>query len=69
MTVRPRVQFLEFTLDPANAQLRRGTEVIALRPKALAVLEYLADHPGQLVTKQELLDAVWADTAVGDVGC
>jgi predicted ATPase len=35
-----------------------------LRPKTFAVLRHLAQRPGALVTKDELLDAVWADTAV-----
>jgi len=60
------LHFLDFVLDPANARLRRGAEVIALRPKTLAVLAHLASHAGRLVTKQELLDTVWAETAVGE---
>jgi tetratricopeptide (TPR) repeat protein len=56
--------FLSYSLDPANAQLRHGDAVIALRPKTLAVLRYLAERTGRLVTKAELLDAVWPDTTV-----
>jgi hypothetical protein len=37
---------------------------VALRPKTFAVLQYLAQHPGDLVTKQALLDSVWGDVAV-----
>jgi hypothetical protein len=37
---------------------------VALRPKTFAVLEYLARHPGRLVSTRELLDAVWPDTHV-----
>ncbi|HJY80590.1 MAG TPA: winged helix-turn-helix domain-containing protein [Candidatus Binatia bacterium] len=37
-----------------------------LRPKAFAVLRYLAEHPGQLVTKAELVRVVWPDTVIGD---
>jgi DNA-binding winged helix-turn-helix (wHTH) protein/tetratricopeptide (TPR) repeat protein len=58
--------FLPFRLDPANAQLWRNDEEIVLRRKAFDVLRYLVDHPGQLVTKAALLDAVWGDVAVGD---
>lgn len=35
-------------------------------PKDFAVLHYLVTHPGQLVTKDELLRAVWAETRVGE---
>ena len=39
-------------------------EVIPLRPKTWAVLLYLAERPGALVTKDELFDALWPDVAV-----
>src|SRR6185295_18840559 len=46
--------------------LWRNGEAIALRPKAYAVLRFLIDHPSVLVTKQQLLDAVWPETFVSD---
>ena len=55
-----------FRLDTRNAQLWRGLQEIALRPKAFAVLAHLVEHAGQLVTKQQLLDAVWPGTFVTD---
>ena len=39
---------------------------VALRPKTFHVLQYLVEHAGQLVTKEELLQAVWAGTVVSD---
>ncbi|HMQ91730.1 MAG TPA: winged helix-turn-helix domain-containing protein [Amaricoccus sp.] len=39
---------------------------IALRPQAFAVLRHLAAHPGEVVTKQELIDVVWEGVAVTD---
>ncbi len=56
------IVFPPFRLDAANQQLWRGEEVLALRPKPFAVLAYLLERPGQLVTKEELLDACWPDT-------
>src|SRR5262245_26799090 len=58
--------FLDFVLDAGNAQLVRGAETIPLRPKALTLLSCLATRPGRLTTKDELLAAVWPDTAVSD---
>jgi DNA-binding winged helix-turn-helix (wHTH) protein/predicted ATPase len=55
-----------FRLEAANERLWRGEQAIALRPKAFAVLKYLVDHRGQLVTKQQLLDNVWPSTFVTD---
>ena len=58
--------FPPFRLDPANARLWRGQEEITLRPKTFDVLRFLVEHPGQLVTKAMLLDAVWPDVSVSD---
>jgi DNA-binding winged helix-turn-helix (wHTH) protein len=40
---------------------------VRLRPKAFAVLRYLVQRPNRLVTKAELLHAVWPDTHLGEV--
>ena len=56
--------FPPFRLDPTNACLWRDSIRIALRPTPFAILQYFIEHPGQLVTKEELLRAVWADTQV-----
>ena len=58
--------FADFRLDPANACLWRGTQAVALTPKAFDVLHYLVTHPDRLVTKDKLLDAVWPETAISD---
>jgi DNA-binding winged helix-turn-helix (wHTH) protein len=58
--------FDPFCLDLANERLSRGSQVIKVRPKAFAVLNYLLGRPGKLVTKDELLNAVWPETFVGD---
>jgi DNA-binding winged helix-turn-helix (wHTH) protein/predicted ATPase len=60
------IVFDSFRLDLANECLWRGSEAIKVRPKAFAVLHYLLGHPGQLVTKEELLNAVWPATFVGE---
>ena len=60
------VTFLDYRLDPVSGQLYRGGTPIPLTPKAFALLGYLAQSAGKLVSKQELLDAVWAGVFVGD---
>jgi class 3 adenylate cyclase/DNA-binding winged helix-turn-helix (wHTH) protein/predicted ATPase len=62
----PQWRFADFRLDPDNACLWRGTQPLALTPKAFDVLHYLITHPDRLVTKDTLLDAVWAETAVSE---
>jgi DNA-binding winged helix-turn-helix (wHTH) protein len=60
------VFFTPFRLDPANRRLQSGEQVIPLRAKSFAVLKYLVEHAGELVSKDKLLDAVWPSTAVSD---
>ncbi len=55
-----------FRLDSANQTLWRGSQAIPLTPKAFTVLRYLMAHPGQLVTKEELLNAAWPGIYVSD---
>lgn len=56
----------KFRLDTRNECLWQGERAISLRPKAFAVLRLLVQHSGQLVTKQQVLDAVWPGTFVSD---
>jgi DNA-binding winged helix-turn-helix (wHTH) protein/type II secretory pathway predicted ATPase ExeA len=58
------ITFASFRLDLHAGRLLRGNEPIPLRPKTWAVLQHLAERPGMLVTKSDLLDAVWPDLAV-----
>ena len=61
-----RVRFGEFELDEANALLLRGGRAIDLPPTPFGLLCALARHPGSLLTKQTLLDAVWGHQFVSD---
>jgi DNA-binding winged helix-turn-helix (wHTH) protein len=60
------VRFGPFRFDVANGFLYRNGIALPLPPRALAVLAALATRPGQVVTKQQLLDQVWKDTNVTD---
>ncbi len=57
-------EFGPFHLDPAERLLLREGTPVALTPKAFDVLVHLVTRHGHLVTKQELLDSVWAGTFV-----
>jgi pimeloyl-ACP methyl ester carboxylesterase/DNA-binding winged helix-turn-helix (wHTH) protein/class 3 adenylate cyclase len=58
--------FDRFRLDSARGQLYGSSGPIALTPKALSLLEYLAARPGLLVRKNELLEAIWPGVFVAD---
>src|SRR5215469_16875661 len=46
--------------------LTRGGETVKVEPTAFRVLLYLLRNPGRLVAKDEIMAAVWHDTAVSD---
>ena len=54
-----------WSVDPATLRIRNHDKEVKLEPKAMAVLEYLAARPGQVVSRQDLEDAVWTNTVVG----
>ena len=62
--VRGAYRFGPFHLDVRERRLWRGSEVIPLRLKVFETLLVLVENAGRLVTKQELLDAVWPQIAV-----
>src|ERR1700675_2924939 len=56
----------EWTVEPQLNSLERDGHSIRLEPKVMQVLVCLAEHHGELVTKEQLIRAVWADTFVTD---
>ena len=64
MSPKQHVTFGPYRLDSDNAQLWRGKRLVRLTRKAFDVLCLLANHPGQLVTKDTLLAAVWPEVVV-----
>jgi pimeloyl-ACP methyl ester carboxylesterase/DNA-binding winged helix-turn-helix (wHTH) protein len=61
-----RYSFAGLTLDTDRFALRRGDEVVHVEPQVFDVLAYLVEHRDTVVTKTELLDAVWGDRFVSE---
>jgi predicted ATPase/DNA-binding winged helix-turn-helix (wHTH) protein len=59
-------RFGEFTLDIVRGCVLKAGNQIKLRPKVYEALKYLVEHPGRLISKQELMQAVWPDSFVTD---
>jgi TolB-like protein/DNA-binding winged helix-turn-helix (wHTH) protein len=60
-----RIQFGAFELDTAAGELRKHGIRIRLQDQPLQVLQQLLEHPGEVVTKEELQKQIWpADTFV-----
>src|SRR5215831_4767096 len=58
--------FGPFRLDTMHGRVWRGAQATTLRPRSLAMLRYLVEQSGRLVTKAELRQHVWAGTHVTD---
>lgn len=60
------LQVGDWAVEPALNQLSAAGKIVKLEPKAMAVLVYFADRPGQVVSREALLSAVWSGLVVGD---
>ena len=52
--------------DARTLDRPEGARCLTLPPKAFTVLRYLLEHPGRIVTKDELLRAAWPGVVVSD---
>jgi len=55
----PQLSAGDLTLDLVRHEARRAGRVIELTAKEFALLEYLMRHPGQVLTRTQIIDAVW----------
>jgi TolB-like protein/DNA-binding winged helix-turn-helix (wHTH) protein/Tfp pilus assembly protein PilF len=55
----------DWQVNPVTGEIARGETRVSLEPKAAAVLLYLAQRPGDVVSRQELEAHVWQGRAVG----
>jgi DNA-binding winged helix-turn-helix (wHTH) protein len=62
--VHKNLQFGPFELSSRERVLRRDGVVLSLGGRALDILIYLAERPGEVIAKQELIDHVWPDVTV-----
>ena len=63
---RHAYSFKDFSLDLDRGCLWRGAEEVRLRPKVFEALKYLVLNDNRLVTKEELISALWPDSFVTD---
>jgi predicted ATPase/DNA-binding winged helix-turn-helix (wHTH) protein len=62
--VHRKLRFGPFELSIGERILRREGEALPLGGRALDILIYLAERPGEVIAKQELMDRVWSDVTV-----
>ena len=62
--IRKCYEFGPFRVDTRERQLTRNGEVVPLRPKVFDILLVLVQNSGHILTKDEVMNRVWSDTAV-----
>jgi predicted ATPase/DNA-binding winged helix-turn-helix (wHTH) protein len=62
--VHRKLRFGPFELSIGERLLRHDGRVLPLGDRALDILTYLVDRPGEIIAKQELMDHVWSDVTV-----
>lgn len=61
-----KFHFDQFVLDPGRRELSRGGEVVPVEPQVFDLLLHLVENRDRVVSKEELLDAVWKRRAVSE---
>lgn len=67
MSELPHLIFPPFRLNLAHGRLYRDSEYVPVRLKTLAVLHYLIEHRERVVSRNELIQAIWPDRFGADV--
>ena len=60
------LHFEDFTLDPDRRELRRSDALVAVQPQVFDLIHYLVCQRERVVSKDDLLDAIWNGRAVSD---
>ncbi len=61
-----RFQIGEWIVEPDLNRLIHGNETVSVEPKVINVLVFLAERPGEVLSKEEILRSVWPETHVSD---
>jgi adenylate cyclase len=56
----------EWLVEPNLNCITRENRKTSVEPKVIEVLAYMADYPGEVLSKEQIIQAVWPDTFVSD---
>src|SRR5215475_13347036 len=64
--LRPVLRFGTYEFDPHAGELRKAGIRIKVQQQPLKLLEILLEHPGEVVTREELRTSIWPEESFGD---
>jgi len=66
LTASLKFTFEDLVIDNTRREVRRQDKVLALKPKEFELLHFLAQHRGQVLTREFILERVWGWGYIGD---
>ena len=66
MQTRKSLRIGDFDVEPSLNELHKGLEKLTVEPRVMDLLMLLAESPGQVFGRDEILERVWPETAVQD---
>src|SRR5439155_21091135 len=63
----PSLTVGDLSLDPSQRRVTRKGKQVAMKPKEFDLLTYLMRNPGQVFSREQLLDHVWGYEHVADI--
>ena len=64
-----RYLFEEYEFDTDRRELRRGANVVSVAPQVFDLLDYLIHNRERVVSKDDLINAIWNGRIVSDAAC
>jgi DNA-binding response OmpR family regulator len=65
-SANPVMTFADLEIDPVRREVRLGGQILSLKPKEFELLFFLAQHQGQVLTREHILQEVWGWDYIGD---
>ena len=59
-------RFGQYTLDTESIELNAGAEMISVEPKAFRLLQFLIENRARVVSKEDIIEAVWDGRSISD---
>jgi len=66
LSVSQNFNFTDLVIDNTRREVTRNGQVLALKPKEFELLHFLAQHRGQVLTREFILERVWGWEYIGD---